>query len=279
VAETRILVRTTRVDARLLELAERLRAASRHPVSLLADARFADAAPGFDTIPVSRPALEALGLYCPRNFAWRCGDYGFYLARSRYPAAGRFWMIEYDVRFSVEGLEAFFAALEALPADFLVARLARADPDWYWSAAASARDAEPYRCLFPVTRLSARAVDLLLAKRRAHGRDALRRWFWPNDEVFVATTLMAAGLDCRDLNDGPAPVYDEESFGFFQPIEGGRFERGLAHRPGFRIFHPVLYGEDHAAKLRKLAGYTERSDLWKRLRRAALRRANARRRW
>jgi hypothetical protein len=230
-------------------------------------------------IPVERAKLEAMGLHCPDNFAWRCGDYGFYLARSCHPEARYLWMIEHDVRFSAHGLTDFFRRFDAAGADLLVTRLSPAEPEWYWTAAASARDARPFRCLFPISRISARAVDLLLSTRRSHSADPLRRWFWPNDEVFVATTLTRAGLDCRDFNESGPLVHDEQSFGFFAPIEGEHFQRELAARPDFRIFHPVLFGEEYQRKVRKLENYAARSERWKRLRNGVLGWINGFRRW
>jgi hypothetical protein len=278
-SDSRILVRATRTDERLLDHARLLHEASGHPVTLLVDARFAEESAGLDMIPVERAKLEAMGLYCPNNFAWRCGDYGFYLARLRHPEARHFWMIEHDVRFSEHGLPDFFRRFDEESADLLVTRFSPAEPNWYWTAAASARDARPYRCLFPISRVSAGAIDILLSKRRSHSADPLRRLFWPNDEVFVATTLHGAGLHCRDFNDFGAPVHDEQSFGFFEPIDGEHFQRELALRPGFRIFHPVLFGEEYERKVRKLNDYAERSERWKRLRNGVLGRINGFRLW
>jgi hypothetical protein len=265
-ARTMILLRATRASPRLLAFAEMLREASGYQVALVLDARFAGQAEGFDTLLIDRAQLRSMGFYCPNNFAWRCGDYGFYLAADRFPDIAHFWMIEHDVRFTADGLDAFFKEAEGNSADFLAAHLRAAEPDWFWSDFASGRGVQPMRCLFPVSRLSRPAIEVLRERRITQGRSRLRQWLWPNDEVFVATTLKTAGLDCRDLNDGPVPVYDAESFGYFRLIEGARFERELRGAAAFRIFHPVLYDEDYARKQEKLTSFAATGDTWRRRR-------------
>ena len=125
--DTRILVRTTRIAADELALARRLQQASAAPVALVADAR-SGAVDGTDpdVIALSSAACQALQLFCPPDFAWRCGDYGYYLARRRYPTTERFWLIETDVAIYGGETEAFFAffAERAREVDLLAAAAA-----------------------------------------------------------------------------------------------------------------------------------------------------------
>ncbi|KEQ51418.1 hypothetical protein [Sphingobium chlorophenolicum] len=272
-----IILRTTRMSERTARFARQLEQASGLPVVPLIDARYDDGASGAH-IRLDRAAVKALGLFAPRNFAWKCGDYGLYLARRQFDAPF-YWLIEYDVRFPAEGLDVFFRDHAAEPADALLTHLGPATPDWYWTVFGAARDVAPVRCLFPISRFSGAAIDLLFAKRVKHSRQLSRRLAWPNDEVFVATTLSASSLTLRDFNRDGRTYYDSESLSFYMPIEGERFERELASRAPFRIFHPVLYDADYRAKIAKLESYSERRKPLRRLKLAVAAAINNRRRW
>lgn len=250
-AAGRILVRATTLDERTLHFGDALEAASDWPVSFVIDERRGPAAHhGRPVVGIDDARCEALGLYCPRDYAWRCGDYGYYLARHAHPDARFFWMIEYDVRFAGGDPHAFFAFFrEHSEVDFLTTCFGPAGWDWHWAITARASDVRPMRCLFPVTRLSATAVDALLAKRVVHSRKPLRRSLWPNDEAMVATTLAHGGFACRDLNDFGTVWYDPATFSFTVPIDGDAFAPE-AH--GLRLHHPVLYGEQYARKVARL---------------------------
>jgi hypothetical protein len=116
------------------------------------------------------------------------------------------------------------------------------------------QDGEPvWRCLFPLLRIGAGAIDVMLEARRelsarfaAEGRDPS---FWPNDEVFTATTLMRQGFVCRDLN-WTSEVYDPQTFGYWWPLSDRQVrEQG---REG-SVYHPVLNGDRYFQKLFHLA--------------------------
>lgn len=248
---TRILVRVTALDERTLQFADGLSAASGFAVTFVIDERRGPRPHhGRSVVGISDERCRALGLYCPSDYAWRCGDYGYYLARHAFPDVRYFWMIEYDVRFAGGDVRDFFACFGKHPeVDFLATGLGPAGWDWYWAITARARNVRPMRCLFPVTRLSAPAVEALLARRVAQERRPLRRFLWPNDEAMVATTLCHARFACRDLNDFGTTWYDDVSFSFTEPLDGDSFRAGS---DGLRIFHPVLYGEQYHRKVARL---------------------------
>lgn len=276
-AGTRVLLRTTRVDADALAMVQQLERASSCPVTLIADARSgARDAVAPDVIALSGAACGALGLFCPADFPWRCGDYGYYLARRRYPDTLHFWLIETDVGFYGGEAAEFFAFFAAREVDLLAAQLRPADHSWYWRQFARARDAAPFRCLFPITRLSVRAIEAALAHRVAQGRFRSRRWLWPNDEALVATTLMNGAFTCRDFNDFGATFYSDDSFFFGAPLQGERLQLTAQ---GLRLVHPVLFGAAYREKLVKLKRTEPALSAAERWRRAVAGRLNARMRW
>ena len=277
-AVTQILVRTTALDDRVLSFADELAVASGHPVAFVVDERRGPVeARDRVVVGLADPACAALGLHCPADYAWKCGDYAYYLARQRFPAARWFWMIEYDVRFHGGDLAEFFAFFDRQESvDFIAPHLAPAGPEWFWTVTARARDARAWRCLFPVTRLSARAIDAARSKRVQHSRNPFRRLIWPNDEAFVATTLANGGFACKDFNAFGRSVYSQSSFTFTEPIDGDAFRPAT---DALEMFHPVLYGQ---AYLRKKARLIEPDvpmpPFKRRLRRIALK-VNALSRW
>ncbi len=249
---TRILVRVTRLDARVREFATALEGESGHPVSFLLDERNGPATDDRSSVVgLSDEKCRALGLFLPNDYAWRCGDYGYYLARQQYPRAPFIWMIEFDVRFSGDRLSEFFGYFASRSdVDFLATGFMPAEDGWFWAPTCFGRGIRPYRCFFPITRLSAPAIDALLDRRRAHSRSLARRRLWPNDEAMVATTLANGGFACRDFNDFGTCFYDSESFTFFEAIDGD----SLVETTGpTRMLHPVLYGAAYRAKVEKLS--------------------------
>jgi len=273
-----ILLRTTRIDTSTRALAGDLRAASGGTVAMLVDERRGSQdAGGMPKVSVTDEACAALGLYRPADYGWRCGDYGFYLARRQYPAETHFWMIDYDVRIGGDAA-AFFAACAARPEiDLLAAHVRATGRDWWWCASVASTDAEPRRCFFPVVRLSARAADVLLAKRRAHVRRPLRRLLWPNDEAFVATAVGAAGLSSADFNALGKTFYDDETFTYTEVIDADEFVPGDGPP---RLHHPVLSGEDLARKRRKLVDdHGKPTPRWKRAYRRGAAAINGATRW
>lgn len=241
------------MDARVVSFAGELAEASGHPVSFLLDERRGPAASDDrpSIVGLTDDKCRRLGLFLPHDYAWRCGDYGYYLARRQFPEARMFWMIEYDVRFTGDRLGEFFRFFAEHPdVDFLATGLAGADTDWYWTRTCFGRGIRPYRCLFPITRLSAVAVDAVLSRRVAQSRRRPRRALWPNDEAMVATTLCNSRHLCRDFNDFGIRYYDEASFTFTSPIDGDalRPEQGTV-----RMLHPVLFGDAYLSKKVRLA--------------------------
>ncbi len=204
-------------------------------------------------ISVTREACENIGLHCPIDFAWRNGDYCLYLARQQFPEADWFWMIEPDVEHSFPHLAHFFALFDPLQSvDFLTAHLRPAEAGWHWAPSAPNYRTGPWRCFFPLIRLSARAVDLCLHQRQ-RDRWALRsRLYWANDEAFVVNTVMQAGLETRDLNSLDVPVYADDTFGY-TPLDG---DATAFRSEANRLFHPVLYGDAYRARKNRIASAT-----------------------
>lgn len=270
-----ILLRTTALSPQTAAFANRLAAESGHRICFIVDERRGEVdVGGFDKISITRRACWRLGLHCPLDFGWRCGDYGFYFARERYPDERFFWLIEYDVRLAGPDARAFFEQFRNGDSfDLIAGYYRRADPSWYWTHTMITRDQPVWRCLFPVVRLSSSAIDLLLAQRKAYARRLFRLANWPNDESFVATVLTRAGLRCADLNDFGASVYDDTTYTFHKPMDGDALDE---RAPPLRIYHPVLFGADLQRKIERMAWIDKGESLPRKLKRRVIDHINRR---
>ena len=246
-----ILLRTARLDPRVLAFGRELEAASGSHVAMLVDERKGGLGDcGFPKVSLTREACRRLRVYAPQDFTWRCGDYGFYVARSQFPEASAFWMIEYDVRILGDAGVFFARCAAERDIDFLGVDIRPSRIDWWWYPGVRSRDVTPYHCLFPLVRLSPRAVDALLAGRRRQSRQPLRRILWPNDESFVSTEIVQSGLTFRDINDVVPNAYDARIMSFWDVYDGDT----LTERPDSpRLYHSVLYGTDLAEKRARIA--------------------------
>jgi hypothetical protein len=259
---TVVLLRTHSFGAPTRAFFERLAAESGHRAVLLVDESSDADYEGFEKIGFTRQVYEAMDLYCPDDFSWRCGDYALYLARRSFPNATHFWLVEYDVRLSVPHLSRFFEIFsETEDVDLAAALLGRRYSDWYWHSSIADRHRDIYGCLFSLLRISARAIDHLLTRRIAASAEERTTGpgipkSWPNDEAFVATELVSAKFKCRDLNGFGRDVYNKETFSFDRPIQGETFDQqpfdGLA-------YHPVLYGAAFIEKLHKISRHRRRN--------------------
>jgi hypothetical protein len=185
-----------------------------------------------------RDTLTALGLFAHPRCGWRCGDYAYYVTRAARPDYDRYWLVEPDVLINVEHLDAAFDQLNGGDADFLAARFSVRDERWEWARTMRHRYDKVYGCIFPLTRLSAGAIDHLHAARRAALVPELQEAFanWPNDEVFVATELCNHGFTCLELASGLPGSYTRATLRTAIPHDRAALQAG---GPDGLIYHPV----------------------------------------
>jgi hypothetical protein len=248
-ADPIILLRTHYLDAAVHRFIEALKADTGLTVVIAADEGWdrLDPVPLIPKVALSPQRYSALGLHCPPDVMWRCGDYALYAAIEEIGPVSQLWMIEPDVRIHAGSMAGFFEFFAGHPeVDFLSCGYAAANASWGWYPAMAPHAAAVFKCLFPLTRMSGRAVDFLLERRRALSRLPAAEAFWPNDESFCATELTNAGFHCRDFNSFGPTFYTNESFSFLNALALSRFETlphdGLIH-------HPVLAGARFRRKL------------------------------
>ncbi len=205
----------------------------------------------FEKISLTRRTCNQLELHCPRDFAWRNGDYVLYLARKQYPTERFFWMLEPDVEHSFSSDSALFEHFDTqTDVDLLTPYFRESTVGWWWSQTARVRSTGVKRALFCIVRLSAPAIDLCLRERQKGRRSLRDRLCWANDEAFVATEIVYAGLSAADLNDFEPPAYNVGTLGFDKPINGA--VESFRRFPNM-IYHPVLYGSEFLKRIARIA--------------------------
>jgi hypothetical protein len=157
-----------------------------------------------------------------------------------HPNFGRYWFVEYDVRWSGRW-EQFFVSFENNPADLLATtmRTAYTHPDWWqWAlfGTPSGRSAvvpdfrweERVGCLMPLFRASKRAMSIM---------DSAYREGWTGHcEITWPTILRSAGLNIEDIGGNGEFVSDRNRGKFYvnSPVSHN-------HDPGTFVFRPFKW--------------------------------------
>jgi hypothetical protein len=266
-----ILLRARERTARNELLASELRQASGCEVRFLLDERSGERDPGTDVLSLNHQSYAALGLYTPPDAAWRCGDYGLYMAWREEPTRPYYWLIEDDVRIAGDVAE-FFNLCTASNADLLCAnlhgrsggssggRIRNQATRWRWDACSVRFACRRRRSRQPMP--SARAQPAVVSQG-----------LWPNDEGLVATTVVKSGLSAADYNDVAPDLWTSETYS----ITGGPHTDVPTTGPP-RLYHPVRFESRPSAHL-KQTGWEDASALSFRLKQRAVRAYAARRPW
>lgn len=267
-----ILLRARERTQRNEVLAADLREASGCEVRFLLDERTGSRDGGADVLSLNPQSYSSLDLYTAPDAAWRCGDYGLYLAWLNEPDRPHYWLIEDDVRIAGEAKE-FFRLCAGSSADLLCANLHRSRRGQFWWPHTQSRDAEAMGCLFCAIRMSPRALEACYAKRQKHSGQWFRRALWPNDEALVATTVVNSGLSAKDFNDLAPGLWDSETYSVTGGPHADYPRSGPPH-----LYHPVRFETRTPAHL-KQTGWEDTSALSYRLKQRGIRAFAARISW
>lgn len=205
--------------------------------------------------------LHRLALFSDFNrVGWLCGDYFYYILRE-HVKAGYYWLVEPDVKFTYPELGSFFGAFDNQEHDFLAPLFGRKNPKWGWYGHARLISENVYGCIYPITRMSARAVDLLLKERQSLSKqfyeEGLTWRGYPNDESFSATILVKNGFMCDDMRAIQPDAFSQCTTAFPLP-----WETAAKSISSCQVVHPALEDDDFWVALdRKVKGVLNRSEL------------------
>ena len=195
--------------------------------------------------------LLRINFYGEKDFGrvmWTNCDYRFYYVKKFFPNYKYYWQIEYDVFCNAPTYEGFLKKFKNNRADLLINEFRttkKNSADWIWNQHidwAYSDDKAIYRSLYPVVRLSARAVDFLYNQRLHYKKiynpeDDKNRW--QNCELFTATELMNNGFLCENL-DEPNVRYQPNFY-----LNDDRFFL----IPDNKLYHPVKSVQSEISKL------------------------------
>lgn len=224
----------------------------------------------FEIISINDRLLRDLGIRTDIvDAGWRCGDYAYYalLNSCEFDYA---WLIEPDVCFLETSAGEFLGAFSSSRAD-LIATDVRPAGDWPFSYQLTCRGvADPWRCFFPVTRMSREAI--------ASAQELRMRLQWidggnfgpPNDEGIVATAVAANGLEILDLR-----VQEPEALEHFHHRPKVDLGSVAAFCDGPTVVHPGLASAAFASDLRRDCLRSAKRDVFARFSRGSFRGAVA----
>ena len=198
--------------------------------------------------------VRRLGLEGCKDWGWRCGDF-FYYAFISHVEADFYYLIEPDVWFTNKTGQHIFRCMNDVAADFAAYNLGVADLGWYWRQSMLGGSDLVYKCAFPFTRLSHRAVSHLLNRRAA--MDKLKSGSnYPNDESFVATTICSnATLDYFSLENIP-----DLNWKYFSTVRTR--PREFCNKDNF-IYHSALDFDEFSKKINRFIEKAGAADLSK----------------
>lgn len=185
------------------------------------------------------PYNEDLG-----SVMWYCSDYPLYIVRKYFPDYDYYWSFENDVFCNGNSYKKFFKNHCKDNSDLIISHYRSTDnEDWFWKYKTEwcgYNINEIYGCLFPVVRISAKAIDFLYQKRLNHANrfksllennetnfEDNNRWIFC--EAFVATELTNNNFKCKLL---------DEPYLRYLPVYNLNVER-IFEKPDFRLYHPV----------------------------------------
>lgn len=209
----------------------------------------------YQKISLNWDLIRKLGVFDHPDLGWRCGDYFYYAILSHRPNYNYYWLCEPDVLFNLDSIRSFFSCFESAEDDFLAKGFGKAKQDWAWTSRAKTISDDVYKCFFPLTRLSRRAI-IKLANERAllfnklsatKSNEELQR-IWPNDESFVATIIANRGMVAKSFNFYLEDKSMLDNMTFIQLI---CYSNKMDDKFHNKVLHPVLYAEKYLKKFEK----------------------------
>lgn len=189
-----------------------------------------------DIVSVNEGVLTNLGMTCPDDWGWRCGDFFLYAVHAAYPDFDSYWMIEPDVAFHKTDPGDFFNRCAEDKSDLLAFSIGTREKPWKHLDAAKKVYDEVYGCVFPLIRVSKPALNYLKSERARYGREWDQKSDYSNDEGFVASAIAAdPSLSMKRMQNLVPDLFSQKAFN----TRNAYTFASLQARPK-GIYHPVL---------------------------------------
>ena len=204
---------------------------------------------GFNSVIFNeKTILNTENLYWPKDVAWRCGDYCYYALWHALSGYEFIWLIENDVKLCSNDAKDFFSDFESVEQDFVAPFFGKANERLPFYPTAKVLEAEPYSCLFCVSRLRVSFIPKLLNLRKKISdkfkKERISPKSYPNDEIFVSTVGTRLGMRCAPLDK-----VSSYNFSLFSSTDiAGFLDRDVENIRGKFVMHPVLQEEKFKSK-------------------------------
>lgn len=181
-----------------------------------------------------------------QNFSavmWYNSDYRFYYVKKFFPDYEYYWQIEYDVFCNGKSYEPFFKKYDNDNKDLLIINYqdSELNSEWCWTNNIEwiyDKNTKIKKSLFPISRLSNKAIDFLYNQRLKHKEiyknNVNNNWVFC--ELFVPTELFNNGFECGricepniflepefDLNEDR--IFETPDNLLYHPIKGNFIEK------------------------------------------------------
>lgn len=230
-----VLIRAHQFTPQEALLAERLEAAFGVVVFVVDETQAPVDTGRFCKISLTRKRVRHLiGGRVPASWGWQCGDVFLYAARDALPSATAFAMIEADVFLSEAAAAELADLFQNRNEEVLVSQLGHRDPPHLYSRdLAALGEDNTVTCLFPITRVSARAVEQMQALRQ---RERATGGLKLNDEAILASVAKRPGMTAASLTEIAPALFNPEGF---NAERTQLFEHLREAHTGIEILHPV----------------------------------------
>ena len=169
---------------------------------------------------------------------WYNCDYRFYYVRKIFPGYDCYWQFEYDIFCNGDSYQPFFDTYAKHTEDLLSThyRAEQMNGNWPWSKNVdwNYKDMPIYGSLFPIVRLTGRAVDFLYGQRLKQeelfeNMSGSKNDAWPFCELFVPTELVNNGFTAASMEEKQITWNNEYDLN----------EVRLFEHPDNLLYHPV----------------------------------------
>lgn len=152
-----------------------------------------------------KKVLNDSGLFWHPQWSWRCGDYWYYALYKSIDKYEYIWLCEPDVLFCNENSIDFFKPFESIDNDFFALSYGTAGENLYFFQTSKVLEGVPMSCVFALTRMKSSTIKTLLETRIKLSLSFWDKKFlpgqYPNDEIFVATTLKRMNYNILKIED------------------------------------------------------------------------------
>ena len=246
-----IIIRTHEMDDDTTRIISLLKHNTNYLIAVAADEsrREIITPEGVYKFSITSSTVADFNLAAPSDFGWRCGDYGAYIVATKINA-DFYWIIEPDVLLNFSSVGGFFEFFKDKTEDLIAPALRDADDSWCWTSPIKQYGiSRVSACLFPIVRLSRRAVNTLFQARIEISKTAIEKGFEiPNDEFFVASIIKGdPKLSCANLNELGQKFYHHElTFNTVIPFSRNFL---INQPPDEMLYHPVRHGKRFRSSL------------------------------